>query len=86
MTGASATSHAFLSLSVSVSSVVGGARAATFEEACCFWTHVRIEEFDRASQGIFTLLPVEVAVNPGGSGIPADFGFAIGGEFRSMTH
>lgn len=41
---------------------------------------------DRVSRRIVTLLPVDAAVNPGGSGIPADFGFAVGGEFRSMTH
>jgi len=33
-----------------------------------------------------TLVPDGVAVNPGGSGIPADFGFAAGGKLRSMTH
>jgi len=37
LTGARATSHAFLSLSVSVSSVVGGVRTATvLEFADCF--------------------------------------------------
>jgi len=55
LTGARATSHAFFTLRVSVSSVVGGARTAILEEVCF-------------------LFP-EVAVNPGGSGIPADFGF-----------
>jgi hypothetical protein len=35
---------------------------------------------------LHTLPPVDVEVYPGGSGIPADFGFAVGGVFRSMTH
>lgn len=68
LTGARATSHAFLSFNVSISAGVRGARTTVFEEPCCF------------------LLPVDVDVNPGGSGIPLDFGFAAGGELRSMTH
>ena len=36
LTGASATSHAFFSLSVSVSSVVGAARVVVFLEEICF--------------------------------------------------
>jgi len=35
-TGAKATSHAFLSLRVSISAVVGGARTATLVDVCCF--------------------------------------------------
>lgn len=30
--------------------------------------------------------PLNAAVYPGGSGIPVDFGFDIGGALRSMTH
>jgi hypothetical protein len=33
-----------------------------------------------------TLFPDAVALNPGGSGIPVDFGFATGGLLRSITH
>ena len=33
-----------------------------------------------------TLLPDAAAVNPGGSGMLADFDFAVGGEVRSRTH
>jgi len=65
LTGASATSQAFLSLRVSVSSVVGGARTAVLEDICF-------------------LFP-DVAVNPGGSGIPA-LAFVCGGVLRSTTH
>jgi hypothetical protein len=36
LTGASATSQAFLSLSVSVSSVVGGARTAVLGDTCFY--------------------------------------------------
>ena len=32
------------------------------------------------------LFPVVGALNPGGSGIPVDFGFAVGGLLRSITH
>jgi len=69
-TGASATSHAFLSFSVPISSAVGGARVVVFEEEeeTCF------------------LFPEDAALNPGGSGIPVDFGFAMGGLLRSITH
>lgn len=69
LTGARATSHAFLSFKVSISAVVGGARtvAVLDEEDCCF------------------LFP-DAAVNPGGSGMLADFDFAVGGELRSRTH
>ena len=28
----------------------------------------------------------DAALNPGGSGIPVDFGFATGGLLRSITH
>ena len=39
-TGASATSQAFLSLSMSISSAEGGARAVVFdEEETCFYRH-----------------------------------------------
>jgi hypothetical protein len=33
-----------------------------------------------------TLFPEVAALNPGGSGIPVDFGFAGGGLLRSITH
>lgn len=33
-----------------------------------------------------TLFPEDAALNPGGSGIPVDFGFAGGGLLRSITH
>jgi hypothetical protein len=36
LTGARATSHAFLSLRTSISSLVGWARTTVFEEDCCF--------------------------------------------------
>ena len=39
-----------------------------------------------AGLGVSTFPPVAVEVYPGGSGIPADFGFPAGGEFKSMTH
>lgn len=82
LTGASATSHAFLSFSVSISVAVRGARTAVFEEPCCFWSQVSTAQVKDARY--ITLLTVDV--NPGGSGIPVDFGFAAGGELRSMTH
>jgi hypothetical protein len=33
-----------------------------------------------------TLFPEDAALNPGGSGIPVDLGFAAGGLLRSITH
>lgn len=36
--------------------------------------------------GAHTLLPIAAAVKPGGSGMPVDFGFVIGGLFKSITH
>lgn len=72
LTGARATSQAFLTLRVSVSSVVGGARTAVLEETC--FCRFLANGHECEEEGRCTLFP-EVAVNPGGSGIPADFGF-----------
>lgn len=67
---------------MSISAAVRGARTAVFEEPCCFWGQVSITQVKEARD--ITLLTVDV--NPGGSGIPVGFGFAAGGELRSMTH
>jgi hypothetical protein len=82
LTGARATSHAFLSFNVSISVAVRGARTAALEEPCCFCASISTTQFKEVREA--TLLPVDV--NPGGSGIPLDFGFAAGGELRSITH
>lgn len=79
LTGARATSHAFLSLRVSISSVVGGARTVGLDTA--FWEEDCMVFLCPCCTGRALL----VEVKPGGSGIPLDF-FAGGGELRSRTH
>lgn len=86
LTGASATSQAFLSFRVSISSVVGGARTGVLEDTC-FWRTVSASYIDEMrNMGRRALLPVEDDVYPGGSEIPDDLGFVEGGVFTSMTH
>lgn len=91
-TGANATSHAFLTFSVSVSAAVGVFRAVCLAAAICFY-HVLVSSFleiivvaEAGRESWFTLLPEKAVEYPGGSGMPADFGFVRGVVLRSITH
>ena len=50
LTGARATSHAFLSFNVSISAGVRGARTAVFEEPCCFCEPMSTTHLERARE------------------------------------
>ena len=58
LTGARATSQAFLSLSVSVSAVVGGARMEDLDVDCCFWELLEQDGRDERGRTLLRLVDV----------------------------
>jgi hypothetical protein len=53
---------------------------------CFYRKEIVRRRFSRRHRYHHTLFEEEEAVYPGGSGMPADFGFEMGGVLRSTTH